>query len=277
MKNIKRFLFSSRVEKQYKFALAKSSDDKAYLRPGTSEGFSGQQKCRILMPSAEERSRKLPKYDFPESKVYITPATHRILKLLSETIDNMEEKIVSNRDSLSVFVRPKAYVGSSGTTWASETMDLIAMYQDDYEVDNSDTNDHPTYSTSLRKFFHAIKNYLQQFKYMTTAEDLNCVSGLTIECKFATYEELRLKHLVENITQSHNFLESCTLCDAEQRLTMSRFVPSVVSITNKVKLIIVLQTDVEKEFLNEAYESLLSNVKQLLSQISELKLPMIKP
>ena len=39
----------------------------------------------------------------------------------------------------------------------------------------------------------------------------------------------------------------------------------------------MLQTDVEKEFLNEAYESLLSNIKQLLSQISELKLPIIKP
>ncbi len=105
---------------------------------------------------------------------------------------------------------------------------------------------------------------------MTTVEDLNlnCVSGLTTECKFAAYEELCLKHLVENITQSLNFLESCTLCDAGRRLTTSRFLPSVVSITNKMKqLIIVLPTDVEKEFLNKAYESLLS----------QLKLPMIKP
>ena len=262
MKNIKQFLLASRIGDQCKFALAKSSDDKAYLRPGTSEGFSGQRKRRIQTPSAEERSRKLPKYDFPESKVYITPATHRILKLHSETIDNMEEKIVSNGDSHSVFVRPKAYVGSSGTIWASETMDLIAMYPNDYEVDNSDINDHPTYSTSLRKFFHAIKNYLQQFKHMTTAEDLNCVSGLTTECKFASYEEVCLKHLVENITKSLLFLENCTLCNAERNLTTSRFVPSVVSISDKARqLLIVLQTDVEKEFLNEAYESLLSNVK----------------
>ena len=123
--------------------------------------------------------------------------------------------MTSQKARLSVFVRPKAYVGNSGTTWASETMDLIAMYPDDYEVDNSDTNGHLAYSTTLRKFFHAIKNYPQQFKYITTAEDLNCVSGLTTECKFATYEKLHLKHLVENITQSLNFFESCKLCDAE--------------------------------------------------------------
>ncbi|CAB3990802.1 Transient receptor potential cation channel subfamily A member 1 [Paramuricea clavata] len=129
-------------------------------------------------------------------------------------------------------------------------MDLIAMYPNDYEVDNSDINNHPTYSTSLRKFFHAIKNYLQQFKHKTTAEDLNCVSGLTTECKFAAYEEVRLKHLVEHITKSLLFFENCTLCNAERNLATSRFVPSVVSITDKTRqLIIVLQTDVEKEFL----------------------------
>ena len=134
----------------------------------------------------------------------------------------MEGKFVSNGDSNSVFVRPKAYVGSSGRTWASEIMDLIAMYPNDYEVHDSDINDHPIYSTSLRKFFHAIKNYLQQFKYMTSAEDLNCVSGLTIECKFAAYEEVRLKHLVENITKPLQFLENCTLCEAERNHTTSR-------------------------------------------------------
>lgn len=36
-------------------------------------------KTRILAVSAEERSRKLPKYDWPEKMVYITLSTHRIL------------------------------------------------------------------------------------------------------------------------------------------------------------------------------------------------------
>ncbi len=46
---------------------------------GTSEGFANVRKTRILAVSAEERSRKLPKYDWPEKMVYITPSTHRIL------------------------------------------------------------------------------------------------------------------------------------------------------------------------------------------------------
>ena len=86
-----------------------------------------------------------------------------------------------------------------------------------------------------------------------------------------------MKHLFENLTKPLLVLKSCPLGNAKLSLTKSQFVLSLVNITDKVRQItIMLQTDVEKEFLNEAYELLLLNVKQLLSQMSELKLPMIK-
>ena len=48
-----------------------SIDDKAFLRPGTSEGFKGARNQVILQPTNEENARKLPLHDFPESKMDI--------------------------------------------------------------------------------------------------------------------------------------------------------------------------------------------------------------
>lgn len=79
IKNVVKKLFSERSGNETKFSFARSIDDKAYVRPGTSEGFEKTRNKRILTPCAEEKSRKLPKYDWPESKVYVTPSTHRLL------------------------------------------------------------------------------------------------------------------------------------------------------------------------------------------------------
>ena len=69
---------------------------------------------RILTPSAEERARKLPLHDWPEQKVNITPSAHRIFTKVGQDIDG-SEKLITEEDEHFVFVRPKFYVGSSGT------------------------------------------------------------------------------------------------------------------------------------------------------------------
>ena len=67
-KNVVRRLFSKNVGDERKYSFARSIDDKAYVRPGTCEGFEKTRNKRILTPSADERARKLPKYDWPEKK-----------------------------------------------------------------------------------------------------------------------------------------------------------------------------------------------------------------
>lgn len=42
-------------------------DDKAYVRPGTSEGFSKARNVKVLMPSDINKQRKLPTYDFADT------------------------------------------------------------------------------------------------------------------------------------------------------------------------------------------------------------------
>ncbi len=60
------------------FALGHSMDDKAYVRPGTSEGFSNSRRLKILT-LAGDGAHHLPKNNWPEKLVYQTPAAHRIM------------------------------------------------------------------------------------------------------------------------------------------------------------------------------------------------------
>ena len=68
-KNVIKRFFSERAGDKRKLCFARNIDDKAYVRPGTGEGFEKTRNKRILMPSAEERSRKFPKYDWPEKSL----------------------------------------------------------------------------------------------------------------------------------------------------------------------------------------------------------------
>jgi len=65
--------------------------------------------------STEAKARKLPKYDWPESQMYITPSTHRIFTQEPVVIDG-KEKLLMKNDTHIVVIRPKAYVDSSGNT-----------------------------------------------------------------------------------------------------------------------------------------------------------------
>ena len=70
--------FSKAKEATHRFCFMQSVDDKAYLRPGTSEDFQHTQNQRILTSSDTQKARELPNYDWPEKLVYQTPGAHRI-------------------------------------------------------------------------------------------------------------------------------------------------------------------------------------------------------
>ncbi|EDO46041.1 predicted protein [Nematostella vectensis] len=121
-----------------KFSFIKSMDDKAYIRPGTSEGLEKTRNTKILTLSGEG-ARQLPKYDWPEKAVYQTPAAHRIMEKESITMDDGSEKLITVNDNHIVIVRPKSYVPSSGTMWANEThrlrsAELDRLYNRDYRI-----------------------------------------------------------------------------------------------------------------------------------------------
>ena len=68
----------------------RSTDCKAYLRPATSEGFEKSRNVRILTFTDVNRARELPKYDWAEKLVDITPASHRIFPKKGSIKDDEE-------------------------------------------------------------------------------------------------------------------------------------------------------------------------------------------
>lgn len=82
-------------------------------------GMTGARNQVIFQPSDKERARKLLQHDFANSKVHITPVTHRFLEK-EEEIVREEEQLFSKTDQTFVVVHPKFHVPSDGTTWASD-------------------------------------------------------------------------------------------------------------------------------------------------------------
>ena len=60
VKNVKMALFSENAGEVSKFALLHSMDDKAYLRPGTGEGFASVRNQKILTLADAPKAKKLP-------------------------------------------------------------------------------------------------------------------------------------------------------------------------------------------------------------------------
>lgn len=201
VRNVQRFLFSDKTKSNRKYCFAQSCDDKAYLRPGTSEGFEKTRNVKILT-LAREGARQLPKYDWLEKMMYQTPATHRILN--KQGIDvNGQEKLVSIADEHFVFIRPKHIVNSSGTTWANETHRLRCEFPDSFEV----IKDEYIASKELRSFISALYGDVYLFRDMSEKDDIEKLTN-SPSCRYKKYEERRLSHLLDRIDKAEAKFEA---------------------------------------------------------------------
>lgn len=98
-------------------------DDKAYLRPGTDVGARATKTGVIYDVIDPEEEKKLPQHDFNHPEVNQTPASFRFIKQHILTIDGKDE-LISDKDQSVVVIRPKHYIGSNSTVWASDYMYL---------------------------------------------------------------------------------------------------------------------------------------------------------
>ena len=196
VKNVKYAFFGKEADDSSHLCFMRSIDDKAYLRPGTSEGFANTRNQRILTPTDVEKARTLPKYDWPEKLVYQTPGAHRIFSKTSTMSDVGEEKLITEEDSHFVFVRPKAIVASSGSTWASETVRLRQRNPNAFEVEASGES----YTAQFRRSCAIINNACFLYQDMTETKDYIKATGLE-HCIYTCYENERLENLKKNLIQ----------------------------------------------------------------------------
>ena len=156
--------FGKKCAKKSHLCFMRSMNDKAYLQPGTSEGVSNSRNQKILRLTDVEKARKLPKYDCSEKLVHQTPGAHRIFTKGPAMADGkVEEKLITKEDSHFVFVRPKAIVESSGSTWTNETVRLRQRHSGQLEFNGGEA-----YSILFRRACATVKNAC--FLYQDMAE-----------------------------------------------------------------------------------------------------------
>ena len=170
VENIKMAMFSEDAGKAESFSLLHSIDDKAYLRPGTSEGFSSARNLKILTVTDDNKARKLPKYDWPEKLVYQTPGSHRVMTKESVRDESGNEKLINDVDYHTVFIRPKAVIDSSGTVWTSEMVEMRHTNPAVFQVDRK-AIDCPAYTDAFCSCCSMIHDYSFQYHDMTTDKD----------------------------------------------------------------------------------------------------------
>lgn len=133
----KNMMWSLRAAPNSRWCAMRSFDAKCAIRCGTDVGLSKTRSHGILLPTSAA-ARALPKHDFPSSVKYITPASHKLIVKRGVLIDG-SERLVTDNDSDIVFVRPKAVIPDTATTWANETMVLVHSRPEDFAIVNPDT------------------------------------------------------------------------------------------------------------------------------------------
>ena len=110
-------------DSQKEHILVVNMDEKAYLRPGTDVGARNTKAGVIYDVCDPNEQKKLKQHDFNTPEVNQTSASFRLIK---QHIENIQEKdeLMSDQDQSLVIIRPKYFIGSSGSLWASDYMRL---------------------------------------------------------------------------------------------------------------------------------------------------------
>lgn len=197
VKNIKMSFFSRKKAGESKLCFMRSVDDKAYIRPGTSEGLEKTRNLKILTSADIEHARKLPCYDWPVKLVYITPGSHTIFTKEGLVEEDGKETLLTAEDRHFVFVRPKAVIPSTGSVWASETVHLRHTYPDEFEVSAPESK----YSYAFRVCCAQIHDSLFLYCDMSEDEDIKKVTN-TEACAFRKYEVTRNSKALQQVSDA---------------------------------------------------------------------------
>ena len=186
--HIRNAKFSMFAKGHEKHSVVISMDDKAYLRPGTDVGARDTKAGVVYDVVDPLKAGKLPQHDFNQAQVNQTPASFRFIKGHVEEIEN-KNNLVNDNDQTIVIIRPKYYIGSSDSVWASDYHEHLSLFQESRQSAISNT---------LNKFVCHIHDILFYFVEITMKED---VQSATTEpsCPFRKYEEEKLEWLLQQI------------------------------------------------------------------------------
>ena len=250
-----------------KYAMLESIDDKAYVRPGTSEGFENARKKKIM--TTYDTARHLPKYDWPEKMVYQTPAAHRIMEKEVVEVDG-KPTLSTSSDHHIVITRPKAYVDSGGSTWASESVRLRADMPNVFEVPGSGRQ----VDTEVRSYCARLHDAVFLYKDMTMEDDYTKVT-VRAECQYRSYEELRTNKLLSELETATDTVEMTDGLSAIGKVLMDTVKASAKTLESKIHSL--QHCCRHGQDCTAIFEDVDAACSDVLAVIADANLPKVKP
>ena len=161
------------------------------LRLGTDVG-ARDTKAGVVYDAADPIKRgKLPQYDFNQPQVNQTPASFRLIKEHLEEIES-KNNLINDKDQTAVIIRPKYYIGSSGSVWASDDLKLCHEHPSLFQESGLSPC-----SNNLNKYVVChIHDILFYFGDLTMKEDVQNATTKP-HCQHRQYEEEKLHWLVQ--------------------------------------------------------------------------------
>ena len=150
IKNYTRLIFKN--DSPYrKFAVRRAMDDKAYLRCGTSEGFSRPIQTPFQI-SSKSLQFKLPSSDYPQDSGYISPGVILLVNNMKEVAYNGTDKFVREDVTVTVTCKPKKLYPSSATNWFNDLYSVRYLFPEEHELelDTDPVPDHQDPSPDLQ-------------------------------------------------------------------------------------------------------------------------------
>ena len=193
-------------------------------------GVQSARNIRVIQPTDVSRQRVLPRYDFRNRLVNATPSVNRIMKLELQEVEG-SQKIKIAKDDTVVFNRPKYFVGSSGSVWASEYMRLRVVEPKLFmlEIENQ-------LSANVVSLLLAILDQLKYYILGTNPTDVSNVSNYS-SCVHRKYEVCRATIVHKTLTTSMFGLDNEVLTDQVKdfKSTITAVINSCNQLTEQLK------------------------------------------
>ena len=262
VKNYTRFCFSKANKNFRQLVLRRAIDDKAYLRCGTSEGFSRPLHKPVTL-SNPQLQKHLPAYDFPSEAGYVAPGVVQIIHDMEETDDKFEIK----SNTIVVTCKPKYTYSSSATNWFNDMYAIRLMCPDKHELTDGREPAEGSEERNVQCQLIFLKDSLVQYNLMDIEEDyLRITEGE----EFLEREVLRHQVLLARIGRVLEKIEGMQQYEEHVQ-------PILALSTCLQEFLEVLPTLVSHDDTQESYSKVCSEIQNLLGYLKTAGLPRHRP
>ena len=171
-------------------------------------------------------------------------------------------------------MRPKAYIGSSGSVWASDLMKI--KWEVPQLFEQSQNTAFRSFPLELRKFCHRVRDTVYYFKEYTIKNDVMCVTS-SPDCEFKQYEVKKCAWLDTQLSEAVNSFN-----EEKANITLAADIACATELLGLINSIQELLTDMNVNTIANAHclwehlEKVTDLCSVITSFIDNLHLPQLR-